>query len=547
MKQLTIRNLPNDLAEALAKEQLRTGGSLSQTVLELLRRALAASPAAAEPERREKPAPAPSRAAAAPKPAEKQAEKQPERKAAEKPKPVPVPAPTAPPAQVEAAAPKEKPKPVAPAPETPKETPEETPEEETPEPDLPEIPEILLHVAIPQHPVQTTDKTFEELGLSESILRVVHRLGFVHPTPIQAEVIPIALAGRDLIGLAQTGSGKTAAFCLPLAQRLTPGQGVRGLIVSPTREIALQTEAFLNLFGEGLETVCLIGGVQMAPQIRKLSKKPDVVVATPGRLLDHVERGTVRLDKVSALVLDEGDHMLDMGFMPQVQRILDELPRNRHTMMFSATMPPPIERLAERFLNDPVRIDILPEGGAAEGIDHRLYLVDEDDKKACLAALLRQELGSTLVFIRRKTDAEWLSRVLEREGHPVERIHSDLSQGQRTEALKGFREGQHRILVATDIASRGIDVPGIRHIINYEMPDTVEDYIHRAGRTARGSARGIVSSIGTWMDKPTVKEIEEALGEELPRCTVPGVEPYTELKPKVTLGARRRTLKTKRR
>ncbi len=173
--------------------------------------------------------------------------------------------------------------------------------------------------------------------------------------------------------------------------------------------------------------------------------------------------------------------------------------------------------------------------------------MDEDNKKACLLALLRQELGSTLVFIRRKTDAEWLCRILEREGHPVERIHSDLSQGQRVEALRGFREGEHRILVATDIAARGIDIPAIRHIINFEMPDTVDDYIHRAGRTARGSALGIVSTIGTWQDKPVIKEIEDALGEEIPRCTVPGVEPYVELKPRVSLGGRRRTLKVKRR
>jgi ATP-dependent RNA helicase RhlE len=410
--------------------------------------------------------------------------------------------------------------------------------------------EALLPVAIPQHPVRTIDKPFSSLGLSEPILRIVKRLGFQHPTPIQAEVIPVALTGRDLIGLAETGSGKTAAFCLPLAERLTHGQGVRALIISPTREIALQTEAFLNLFGQDheLDTVCLIGGVKMGPQVRGLNRKPDIVVATPGRLLDHVERGTLRLDRVAALVIDEADHMLDMGFMPQVQRILDELPPERHTMMFSATMPPPIERLADRFLKDAVRINILPEGGAAEGIDHRLYLVDEDHKKACLLALLNQELGSTLVFIRRKTDAEWLCRVLEREGHPVERIHSDLSQGQRVEALRGFREGEHRILVATDIAARGIDIPAIRHIINFEMPDTVEDYIHRAGRTARGSALGIVSSIGTWQDKPTVKEIEEALGEEIPRCTVPGVEPYLEMKPRVALGGgRRRTMKVKRR
>jgi ATP-dependent RNA helicase RhlE len=494
--QLTVHHIPSELANALQKEQTRSGRPLNDLILDMLRHGLDSLP---EPQ---------------PKAEEK------------KPEPEPKPRPQKPPAPAR------------------KERVEEEDEDEV----------LLLRdshatIAIPQHPVQTTDKPFSSLGLSAPILASVERVGFVHPTPIQAEVIPVALSGRDVIGLAQTGSGKTAAFCLPLAERLTHGQGVRGLIISPTREIALQTEAFLNLFGEehDLETVCLIGGVKMGPQIRKLGKKPDIVVATPGRLLDHVERGTLRLDKVAELVIDEADHMLDMGFMPQVQRILDELPRERQTMMFSATMPPPIQRLAERILTDPVRIDILPEGGAAEGIDHRLYLVDPNDKKACLLALLNKELGSTLVFIRRKVDAEWLSRVLVREGHPVERIHSDLSQGQRVEALRGFREGAHRILVATDIAARGIDVPGIQHIINFELPDTVEDYIHRAGRTARGSARGTVSTIATWIDKATIKEIEDALGEPLPRCIVPGVEPYVEMKPRKTLGGGRRALKVKRR
>jgi ATP-dependent RNA helicase RhlE len=506
--QLTVHQIPSELANALQKEQTRSGRPLNDLILELLRRGLDNLPE-------------PPKAELKPEPKTKAAEPKPEPKLEPEPKP--------------------EPKPVKPPAPTRKEKAAEEDEEER----------LLLRgahesIAIPQHPVQTIDKPFDSLGLSAPILRIVKRIGFEHPTPIQAEVIPVALSGRDVIGLAQTGSGKTAAFCLPLAERLTHGGGVRGLIISPTREIALQTEAFLNLFGEDLDTVCLIGGVKMGPQIRGLGKKPDVVVATPGRLLDHVERGTLRLDKVSELVIDEADHMLDMGFMPQVQRILDELPRERQTMMFSATMPPPIQKLAERILTDPVRIDILPEGGAAEGIDHRLYLVEPDDKKACLLALLHKELGSTLVFIRRKVDAEWLSRVLEREGHPVERIHSDLSQGQRVEALRGFREGAHRILVATDIAARGIDVPGIQHIINFELPDSVEDYIHRAGRTARGTARGIVSSIASWMDKPMIKEIEEGLGEEIARCTVPGVEPYVEIKPRKAMGGRR-TLKVKRR
>ena len=404
-------------------------------------------------------------------------------------------------------------------------------------------------VAIPQHPVETTQIEFESLGLSEPILKSIRRIGFVHPTPIQAKVIPVALSGRDLIGLAETGSGKTAAFCLPLTERLTHGQGISALILSPTREIALQTQAFLEIFGEEhkIRTACLIGGVKMGPQVRALNQRPDIVVATPGRLLDHMERGTAKVDRIHHLVLDEGDHMLDMGFMPQVLRILQEIPAKRQTLMFSATMPPPIERLAQQFMVDPMRIDITPEGKAAAGISHRIYLVEPENKKACLLALLNQELGSTLVFIRRKSDAEWLSGVLEREGHPVERIHSDLSQGQRVQALQGFREGEHRILVATDIASRGLDIPRVGHIINFEMPETVEDYIHRAGRTARGTATGIVSTIAAWMDKAIIKEIETTLGEDIPRCTVPGVEPYVEVKPRVTLGNRRAALKVKRR
>jgi ATP-dependent RNA helicase RhlE len=230
-----------------------------------------------------------------------------------------------------------------------------------------------------------------------------------------------------------------------------------------------------------------------------------------------------------------------------VQRILARLPKVRQTLMFSATMPPPIERLSERFMNDPVRVDILPAGGAARGIHHRVYLVTPENKKPCILALLNQELGSTLVFTRRRTDAEWLSGVLEREGHPVERIHSDLSQAERIQALQGFREGEHRILVATDIAARGLDVPQIQHIINFDVPETVEDYIHRAGRTARGRAEGIVSTIATWTDKPRIKEIEATLGHEIPRCTVLGVDPWVEMKPKVTLGGGRKSLPTRKR
>jgi ATP-dependent RNA helicase RhlE len=395
--------------------------------------------------------------------------------------------------------------------------------------------------AIPQHPVATTDKTFSALGLSPEIVKTVDELGFVHPTPIQAAVIPTALSGRDVIGLAQTGSGKTAAFVLPMAERLVHGKGVRGLILSPTREIALQTRAFLEVFGANhqLKTACLIGGVKMVPQFNELRDNPDIIVATPGRLLDHVKRRTATLDAIETLVLDEADHMLDLGFLPQIREILKRLPRKRHTMMFSATMPDSIEMIARDFMSDPVRIDIMPVGSAAEGITHRLYLVKPEDKRPALLALLHQELGSTLVFTRRKVDAEWLFHILDRQGHPVARIHADQSQGKRVSALKTFREGQHRILVATDIAGRGIDVPGIEHVINFDIPENVEDYVHRAGRTARGRALGIVSTIATWQEVPMIHKIEETLGEKIPRCVVAGVEAWEESEKKPSRTRRR--------
>lgn len=401
----------------------------------------------------------------------------------------------------------------------------------------------MYTAAIPQHPVDTIDQSFSNLGLSGPILHVIEQIGFVHPTPIQAAIIPTSLTGRDVIGLAQTGSGKTAAFVLPMAERLihTEEGRVRGLILAPTREIALQTKAFLDLFGKhhDLNTVCLIGGVKMKPQLDDLKNKPDIVVATPGRLLDHVERRSLSLEHVEELVLDEADHMLDLGFLPQIREVLRRLPRKRHTMMFSATMPDSIEMIAKEFMSDPVRVDILPEGAAAEGITHRLYLVKEEDKRKCLLELLHQELGSTLVFTRRKVDAEWLFHILDRQGHPVTRIHSDQSQSKRVSALQTFREGQHRILVATDIAGRGIDIPGIEQVINFDIPESVDDYVHRAGRTARGRALGIVSTVATWQDLATVRKIEETLGEKLPRCTMPGIEPWAEMEKKASATRRR--------
>ncbi|MCM2316007.1 MAG: DEAD/DEAH box helicase [Thermoanaerobaculia bacterium] len=383
---------------------------------------------------------------------------------------------------------------------------------------------------LPEHPVPTTDKTFADLGLSAPILDSIRAVGFVNPTPIQAAVIPRALTGRDLIALAQTGSGKTAAFVIPLAERMTHRRGVRTLIISPTREIALQTQTFIELFGKNhdLESTCLIGGVKMGPQLDALKHGPDIVVATPGRLLDHIQRRSIDVSQVEALVLDEADHMLDLGFLPQVRQIIRRIPAKRQTMMFSATMPPAIEELARTLLDDPERIDIMPEGRAATGLNHRLYVVGVENKRPCLRELLQEELGSTLVFVQRKIDAEWIYHILHNEGHPVARIHSDRSQGRRVEALENFREGQHRILVATDIAGRGIDVPGITHVINFDMPETVEEYVHRAGRTARVAATGIVSTIATWQELRMVAEIEAAIGQQIPRCSVPGIPPWVE-------------------
>lgn len=383
---------------------------------------------------------------------------------------------------------------------------------------------------IAQHPPETTDTSFAELGLGEELLLRLEAIGFEYPTPIQREVIPAAVGGRDVIGLAQTGSGKTAAFILPLMERILDRRG-QAVVLCPTREIAQQTEAFVvALDVPGIQSVCVIGGVKMGPQIDRLRRDPELVIATPGRLLDHIERGHARLGEATALVLDEADHMLDLGFLPQVQRLMSKLPRERQNLLFSATMPPPIERLSKRYLDDPVRVDVLPSGRAAEGLDHHLYMVEERDKRPCVLSLLRHsDADSTLIFTRRKIDAEWLCKVLESDGHPVERIHSDRSQGRRRRALDEFRSGKHRILVATDVAARGIDIPRIEHVVNFDLPDSVEDYIHRSGRTARGANLGLVSSIGTWRNRTVIREIESTLGEPLARRTAEGLEPYREV------------------
>ncbi len=374
-------------------------------------------------------------------------------------------------------------------------------------------------------------KSFADLGLRDETLETIKSLGWMTPRPIQAGVIPIAMEGGDVIGLAETGSGKTAAFGIPLIEKTTHNREVQAIVLSPTREVALQTEVVFESLASArnLKVVSTIGGVKFGPQQSKLSHGAQIIIATPGRLLDHLDRGTFDPSSVRFLVLDEADHMLDLGFLPQVRQIVRRLPTHRQTMMFSATMSGEIKVLAHTLLKEPQLVDLRPEGHTAAGINHNLYLVYPPDKRECLLQVLEEEDGSTIVFTRRKVDAEWLYHVLKQKGMDVARIHSDRSQGGRTDALESFRSGSRRILVATDIAGRGIDIPIIDHVVNFDPPNTVEDYVHRAGRTARGDKGGSVSTIATWQDFRLIQDVEKTIGDEMERCTVPGIREWKEI------------------
>jgi ATP-dependent RNA helicase RhlE len=372
---------------------------------------------------------------------------------------------------------------------------------------------------------------FTQFGFKASVLSGIFEMGYTQPTAIQAAVIPVSLTGKDVIGLAQTGSGKTAAFVLPILQAIETGKPMQALILAPTREIAQQTQMVVHALGKAMaiKCACLIGGVKMNGQVSDVQAGPEVIVATPGRCMDFLERRLIDLRHLRILVLDEADHMLDMGFLPQVEKILKVLPRERQTLMFSATMPPAIERLTSRFLNDPTRVDVLPEGRTATGITHQLYMVDRNDKEACLIELIKQFPESTMVFTRMKIDADWVARVIERAGIKVGKLHSDLSQAERTRSLDAFRNREISFLVATNIASRGLDIPGVQHIIHFDVPESVEDYIHRSGRTARADSIGTVSSIATIFDKALIKAIEKEILQEIPRCSLPGISSVEDL------------------
>jgi ATP-dependent RNA helicase RhlE len=349
----------------------------------------------------------------------------------------------------------------------------------------------------------------------------VKAMGYVEPTPIQLRAIPLVLAGRDVIGSAQTGTGKTAAFALPILSKL--GQhvpGPRALVLEPTRELAAQVETAIHDYARftNLRTTVVFGGVGYGRQNDELRAGTDIVVATPGRLLDHLERGTVRLDKVQFLVLDEADRMLDMGFLPDVRRILDRIPRQRHTALFSATIPPQIETLIKWAMQNPETIEIGARRTPAETVKHVIYPVSDSQKSDLLLQLLeRVNYNSVLIFCRTKHGADRVAGLLKRNNHAVAVLHSNRTQREREQALAGFRNGKFEALVATDIAARGLDIAEVSHVINYDVPQHPEDYIHRIGRTGRAEHSGDAFTIMTAEDSSHVFAIERFISQKIPR------------------------------
>ncbi|MBI3323311.1 MAG: DEAD/DEAH box helicase [Candidatus Omnitrophica bacterium] len=375
------------------------------------------------------------------------------------------------------------------------------------------------------------EATFEELHLHPDLLKGIHALGFIRPTPIQAKAIPLILSGRDVIGCAQTGTGKTAAFVLPILHKLLLGKSgkhVRALIVAPTRELALQSMEHLKALSRyvHLKGEAIFGGTPMNPQITALERGVDILSATPGRLLDHIYSGRINFVDLEVVVLDEADRMLDMGFLPDIRNILRLLPPKHQNLMFSATMPPEILSLAHEIQHDPVTVQVGRRSAPAVGIRHAVYPVPQGQKTRLLLQLLRGEgLTSVLVFTRSKRSADQLARWLSREGVQVAALHGDRSQADRLLALDRFRYGDVQVLVATDIAARGIDVDEISHVINYDVPRSPDDYVHRIGRTARMDATGDAFTLVDRAEEPVIQEIEKALGRSLPRVTLPGF-PY---------------------
>ena len=353
---------------------------------------------------------------------------------------------------------------------------------------------------------------FIETGLSAEILTVLEQVGLTVPTPIQAASIPVGLEGRDLIGIAQTGTGKTLAFSLPLISRLRQDEDSIALVIVPTRELALQVEESIrkitNLLRPPMRTISLIGGMPMYRQIQSLRNGPRIIIATPGRLFDHLERRTLRLQDLAIIVLDEADRMLDMGFAPQIERIMQSVPVERQTMMFSATMAPQVTRLVNGYTKNPARIEVAKAGSSNLLVRQEVAYVPTHRKTELLKTLIEQHEGPVLVFTRTKRGAGDLMQEMRTSGHTSAEIHSDRSLRERRQALDGFKAGQFRVLIATDIAARGIDVPNISLVVNYDLPDAADDYIHRIGRTGRAGSNGLAVTLATHYQVGAVRMIE---------------------------------------
>jgi ATP-dependent RNA helicase RhlE len=375
---------------------------------------------------------------------------------------------------------------------------------------------------------------FSQLGLSSKVLEGVKAMGYVDPTPIQLRAIPLILAGKDVIGSAQTGTGKTAAFALPILTRLdTQQREPRALILEPTRELAAQVETAFRDHSRftDLRVAAFYGGVGYGRQMEALKRGVDVVVATPGRLLDHLQQRNIRLQGIQFLVLDEADRMLDMGFLPDVRRIIDQCPKKRHTALFSATIPPEIETLIQWAMHQPETIEIGARRSPAETVKHVIYPVADSQKSQLLLKLLEQiHWDSVIVFCRTKHGADAVASLLKKNQHAVAVLHSNRTQREREEALRGFRDGKYEVLVATDIAARGLDIADVSHVINYDVPQHPEDYIHRIGRTGRAEARGDAFTLMAAEDAAHVFAIERFISQKIPREKLEGFDyRYTAL------------------
>ena len=364
------------------------------------------------------------------------------------------------------------------------------------------------------------DVKFVDFPLLETIHQSIVQAGYERPMPIQAACIPPALEGKDVIGLAQTGTGKTAAFVIPIIQRLINSMELCALVLAPTRELAAQITAVFNELGKssGIRVATIVGGVPMDQDYGALRAWPNVLVATPGRLIDHIYSGKVLLNEIEMLVVDEADRMHDMGFIPQINQIISVLPTDRQTMMFTATMDSDAERIARKNMRDPVRIQI-GQCAPAHRARQNIFELSEDAKPPLLLKLLRKSTGRVLVFVRTKRGVDRLTRIINARGIDAARIHSDLEQDHRARSLEDFRDGYNRVLVATDIAARGLDINGIEHVINYDFPHNAEDYVHRIGRTARVEASGLATSFATPSDRRFVNDVRKLIGDKLPQPT----------------------------